>query len=742
MTHQPKGSIIYKIVRLNAIGYKSDCRKASVRLSYAKHSGHRGKWMSIVSFLLFITFLAVIPGRCVKADQAAIHLNEFGHITCTQPVIPEFKSLYESQPYSRLKGDCFVKTSSGLVTFEFGREGRASILRYYTHNHHLQSEHIYQKIINLCLSSDGRYAAFFDGQHLIKINLERGAEQKYPSSHIFTLDTIGQVAYYHSDLNRVIYRNQSFCVTQVPSKLLLFNDNLIVCTRWSVYIFRNGRPEEMYHLAGSYHDAEVIADKLYLVEKTVQDDRFNFVLHEFDADGIHRIIDKRSYQRRPGGMDTHEEIRSPLHYYETSFSSLVKNAYAQIQEWSSLYLHPGVDIFEAPYTEVYSVQDGVVKAILTTGDERYWRIAIDNLAEGAEGYLYAHLGQDSFLHTVGDTVSAGELIGTLFPAWGWAPHCHFARITPSAHQWDGNWWTVNNPLVDITNMTDTIAPVIEYALGSERFAFRTKEGEYLDPLDLHGEVQIIAKCVDYAYSVGFDSRINIWDIQFKIYDPQNPDTAIYTQYSFAQDMPLDHYFSNQYETLVLNTIYSRDQTCFSTNSGNARDFFYILTNSDGDSAITAEDSLEILDTRSFFNGTYLLEVIVQDASMNTTSALAPIFINNDLPPYRKIDAVSPPNEITLLDCYPNPFNPTTVLSFRLSVASLVRLEVFDIYGRNVGAGFAAGTLKGKPAPTPGTWHPPGTHNITFDGTALTSGIYLYRLSTPYFTTSGKLILIK
>ncbi|TKJ42474.1 hypothetical protein CEE37_01970 [candidate division LCP-89 bacterium B3_LCP] len=101
------------------------------------------------------------------------------------------------------------------------------------------------------------------------------------------------------------------------------------------------------------------------------------------------------------------------------------------------------------------------------------------------------------------------------------------------------------------------------------------------------------------------------------------------------------------------------------------------------------------------------------------------------------------NEFTLNGAYPNPFNPTTTISFSLPVASLVKLDVFDINGRNVGAGFAEGTLyKGKPAPTQGAWHPPGTHQITFDGSNLSSGIYIYRLTAEEYTASGKMVLLK
>ncbi len=82
-----------------------------------------------------------------------------------------------------------------------------------------------------------------------------------------------------------------------------------------------------------------------------------------------------------------------------------------------------------------------------------------------------------------------------------------------------------------------------------------------------------------------------------------------------------------------------------------------------------------------------------------------------------------PEKPFLSGCYPNPFNPTITISFHLPVASDVRLDVFDINGRTVGARL----------PRP---YSPGHHEITFDGSELSSGIYVYRLTAGKVSRSG------
>ncbi len=83
----------------------------------------------------------------------------------------------------------------------------------------------------------------------------------------------------------------------------------------------------------------------------------------------------------------------------------------------------------------------------------------------------------------------------------------------------------------------------------------------------------------------------------------------------------------------------------------------------------------------------------------------------------------------MVSCMPNPFNPTTVLSYKLQVASSVSLTVFDIQGREV-----AMLVDG--------YREAGVHEATFDASNLASGIYLYSLSAGDFSASGKMVLMK
>jgi hypothetical protein len=88
-----------------------------------------------------------------------------------------------------------------------------------------------------------------------------------------------------------------------------------------------------------------------------------------------------------------------------------------------------------------------------------------------------------------------------------------------------------------------------------------------------------------------------------------------------------------------------------------------------------------------------------------------------------------PHRFCLQSPYPNPFNPVTTFKVELPMASWVILEIFDIGGRLLGIILD-------------DWRAAGYHEVTFDGSDLASGVYLYRLEAGGFYASGKTVLLK
>ncbi|MEM8486621.1 MAG: PKD domain-containing protein [Bacteroidota bacterium] len=97
-------------------------------------------------------------------------------------------------------------------------------------------------------------------------------------------------------------------------------------------------------------------------------------------------------------------------------------------------------------------------------------------------------------------------------------------------------------------------------------------------------------------------------------------------------------------------------------------------------------------------------------------------------------AVEIPEEFALKGNYPNPFNPSTVIAFDLPEDAHVSLEVYDMMGRRVATLVNGQMAAGK---YEATWHARSDA-----GTAVASGVYLYRMQAGSFESVQRMVLMK
>jgi hypothetical protein len=88
-----------------------------------------------------------------------------------------------------------------------------------------------------------------------------------------------------------------------------------------------------------------------------------------------------------------------------------------------------------------------------------------------------------------------------------------------------------------------------------------------------------------------------------------------------------------------------------------------------------------------------------------------------------------PSAYSLKSVRPNPFNPTTVISYQLPAISRVNLKVYDAAGRMV-----ATLVDG--------WRAAGAHEVTFDGQGLASGMYFVKMMAGDYVSVQKMVLLK
>ena len=79
--------------------------------------------------------------------------------------------------------------------------------------------------------------------------------------------------------------------------------------------------------------------------------------------------------------------------------------------------------------------------------------------------------------------------------------------------------------------------------------------------------------------------------------------------------------------------------------------------------------------------------------------------------------------------FPNPFNPTTTIQYRLADKGFVNLTVYDLLGNRIV--ILVNGIQNK-----------GNYNVNFNGSNLASGVYIYRLKTSKYFITKKFILQK
>ena len=142
------------------------------------------------------------------------------------------------------------------------------------------------------------------------------------------------------------------------------------------------------------------------------------------------------------------------------------------------------------------------------------------------------------------------------------------------------------------------------------------------------------------------------------------------------------------------------------------DLLYINFN-----VIGADGSFSDLDIVSFeYNEPLLLAIGDGSVTVSATS------VGNQNDPMI-------PEKFAITSIYPNPFNPQTSISFDLPHSSRIEIVVYNLLGEKAAEIFE-GSMNA------------GSHNLTFDASNLSSGVYLLNLSTDEGSITSKLVLMK
>ena len=147
---------------------------------------------------------------------------------------------------------------------------------------------------------------------------------------------------------------------------------------------------------------------------------------------------------------------------------------------------------------------------------------------------------------------------------------------------------------------------------------------------------------------------------------------------------------------------------------------FSMTGSAADTSFTAENIAEWTEWEVYVTA-------VNSMGFETLPSASVVVLSTGGLPVE--DPTVVPESFKLYNNYPNPFNPSTQITFDVPKSGYITLRVFDISGRLVQT-----LINEKKSP--------GTHTVTFNTQNLASGIYIYRLEAESYVQTKRMTLIK
>ncbi len=309
----------------------------------------------------------------------------------------------------------------------------------------------------------------------------------------------------------------------------------------------------------------------------------------------------------------------------------VINNFGQYQggdDYNSLYYHDAFDLVEDNGTKIYSVESGIVRAIMEF-NEYYSMVIVEDLHNPGSCWGYSHIYY--FKVNEGDVISKGTYLGDI--NFQGLPHVHLTRyIKKEGGQWNDymNYYSVAPD--DYFLYNDDTPPVIDTPF----YYFKNNSSEMFvrnGTATLSGKVDIVAAMRDageFAHSkdTNFGDRISVAKIEYSIsgngINDINKKSFDFTKIKIDQGIFTGDYVTNVYKFYY--DIHSEDPTSWDKIFS-----YYTITNTDesGELILGAGQSETLCwNTADVPDGQYTITVTAYDFKGNSSSVSEDVIVQN------------------------------------------------------------------------------------------------------------------
>lgn len=722
-----------------------------------------------------------INGTIINAEvnPSAMVSSENGNYWCTYEVLAATDEMRELGNLKLFENNNLILTLTKIPgsDVEITNSGK---LVFYDHSEHFMGKlkiHFYSKEGSLLFTKEFERADQFafsisgetmgvqSSEGISIISLNSGNSYLIEKGLQFAIDDEEDLVAVAQEGKILLFKNSSLIRTiktgiELPRKVIASKENNLagVIDKYNLKIYSLSNSKLLFEdkVGGdlSFRDLKIVENKIVAGIHKRNKEASSGSLRVYNFSG-NQLEEKSGESRQLQKFEKIHLEKKPQSNYDPipwpffPFDSMrtVWNHYEQHMgsDPNSSYLHQGLDLITPVGEPTYSVIDGYVKCVLTIGGAAYWRIAVSpvQVPGWSDGWLSAHLIQNTIQFTVGDVVDVHDYLGDIiFWSGNWG-HIHFVEIRDTGAVWlyNDNEWGINfNPSLVLTPYPDVTPPEIQPVFTWSKFAFAKNESAiYLQPDSLLAEIDIIVKVIDYVGTSQWQQpAYTTWYTIKKVSNGQiiKPRTLGHI---------LNHkypFYSGTYYQPYAGVIYQRDYTLLPSSwMDMQRNFYHNLTNSNGDSLVELSEKALAFNTTNYYDGDYRIIVEVYDEAGNFDIDSMDVKFKNGNP----VDVSNEEGNIYTFDLeqnYPNPFNPTTKIKFTISSvivsgakqSQLVTLKVYDVLGNEI-----ATLVNGE--------FPAGEYEVTFDvGTSrdlsLTSGIYFYQLRAGDLIQTKKMVYLK
>lgn len=709
-----------------------------------------------------------INGTIINSDvnPSAMVSSENGKYWCTYEVLAVTDAMRELGNFKLYEDENLILTLSKIPGSDVEITNSGKIV-FYDHSQHFLGKlkiHIYSKegaslftkefegATLFGFSASGETMGVRTPEGISIISLESGNGYMIEKGLQFCIDEQNEFVDVASEGKILIYKNSMLLGTiqtemELPRKTIISAEqNLVgVIDKFHLKVYSLDSRKLLFEdkIGGdlSFRDLKIVENKLAAGIHKRNKEESTGLLRVYDLSGKSseektgesrqlQKFEKLNLERK--SQSSYDPIPWPFFPFDSMRT--VWNHYEQHMGLGGTdsYLHQGLDLITPIGEPTYSVIDGFAKCVLTIGGAAYWRIAVSpvQVSGWSNGWLSAHLIQNTIQFTVGDIVDVHDYLGDIIYWSGNWGHIHFVEIRDSGTVWlyNDNEWGINfNPSLVLTPYPDVTPPDIQPVFTWSKFAFAKNESAiYLQPDSLFGQIDIIVKVVDYVgNSVWQQPAYTTWYTikrisNGEIIKPRTLGHILNHKYPF--------YSGGNYQPYA-GVIYQRDYTLLPSSwMDMQRNFYHNLTNSNGDSLIELSEKALAFNTSNYYDGDYRIIVEVFDEAGNFDIDSMTVKFKNGNP-------IGTENEeekiytFGLEQNYPNPFNPRTSIQYAVSNRQLVTLKVYDMLGNEIS------TLVNEEKSA-------GTYKVEFDAKGLPSGIYFYKLQAGGYNQTRKMIQMK